>query len=82
MELIFNAELISSLLSGSALTLCISKGIYTGIRQMEKKNTVYEKLEVAEETINKLQEEIKELNVETNNDELKETKWVLKAKQK
>lgn len=76
-ELVFNMELISSLLSGSTLTLCISKGIYTGIRQMEKKNTIYEKLEVAEVTINKLQGEIKELNIETNNNEEKNNVLIL-----
>ena len=79
-DLVIDIALFTSLLSGSTLTLCISKGIYTGIRQMEKKNTVYEKLEVAEETINKLQGEIKELNVELIKEEPKENKWVLKTK--
>jgi DMSO reductase anchor subunit len=79
-ELVFDASLVTSLLSGSALTLCISKGIYTGIRQMQKKKDLIEKVEVAEETIYKLQQEIKELNIDLQTEEPKENKWVLKAK--
>lgn len=83
-ELRFTEELITSLLSGSALTLCISKGLYTGIRQMEKKNSVFEKLEVAEVTINKLQEDIKEINtnVSCNDEEKQRTTFVLGKKEK
>lgn len=58
--LVIDITLFASLISGSALTLCISKGFYTGLRQMSKKNSVFEKLEVAEETITKLEKEIKE----------------------
>ena len=54
-QLVIDIELITSLLSGSTLTLIVSKGIYTMIHQMEKKNTVYEKLEVAEQSIVDLQ---------------------------
>lgn len=78
--LVVDTSLFASLLSGSALTLCISKGIYTGLRQMAKKKSVFEKLEVAEVTINKLQEEIKELNLGTNNEEVKEKHFVLGKK--
>ena len=52
--------LFASLLSGSTLTLCISKGFYTGLRQMSKKNNVFDKLEVAQKTIFKLQKELEE----------------------
>jgi len=57
-SLVIDVKLITSLLSGGTLTLIVSKGIYTMIRQMEKKNNVYEKLEVANETIDELEKEI------------------------
>ena len=62
--LVVDVALFTSLLSGSTLTLCISKGFYTGLRQMSKKNDVFEKLEVAEKTIYKLQKEINGFNFE------------------
>ncbi len=74
-ELVFDASLVTSLLSGSALTLCISKGIYTGIRQMQKKKDLIEKVEVAEETIKKLETEINNINlINTENNELSNLK--------
>ena len=50
--------LFTSLISGSTFTLIISKGIYTGIRQISKKKNVFDKLEVAQKTIFKLQKEL------------------------
>lgn len=67
-SIVIDVKLITSLLSGGTLTLIVSKGIYTMIRQMEKKSSIYEKLEVAEETISKLQEEINECKKEEMNE--------------
>ena len=87
-EILLDISLLTSLISGSALTLCISKGIYTGLRQMSKKKTVYEKLEVAEQTIKDLENEIKELGVgiESKEDSKEEInslnekkKWVIRG---
>lgn len=90
-EILLDISLLTSLISGSALTLCISKGIYTGLRQMSKKKTVYEKLEVAEQTIKDLENEIKELgidvedtkdtsnNIEKNENDNKKKKWVIRG---
>ncbi len=65
--------LFTSLISGSTLTLIISKGIYTGIRQISKKKNVFDKLEVAQKTIFKLQKELKaswEENVPTAEEDI------------
>ena len=43
-ELVFDEALLASLLSGGALTLCVSKGDYTGLRQMSKRRGALEKL--------------------------------------
>ena len=62
--LVIDIAFFASLLSGSTLTLFISKGIYTALRQMSKKSNVFEKLEVAQKTIFKLNQELKEFCVE------------------
>lgn len=59
-ELVFDEALLASLLSGGALTLCVSKGVYTGLRQMAKRRGVFEKLEAAEEAVAGLEREIRE----------------------
>ena len=59
-ELVFDKALLASLLSGGALTLCVSKGVYTGLRQMAKRRGVFEKLEAAEEAVAGLEREIRE----------------------
>lgn len=59
-NIVFDMELITSLVSGGSLTLIISKGIYTAIRQMEKKKSILEKFEAAELTIKELENDIKE----------------------
>lgn len=84
-----DVTLFASLLSGGALTLCISKGVYTGLRQMSKKKGIFAKLEAAEEAINNLEREIRESGLQTNGatiaeaaPEGKETttkKWVIKG---
>ena len=53
--IVFDIKLITSLISGIVSTLIISKGVYTSIRQMEKKNSIYEKYEVAENMIKELE---------------------------
>lgn len=54
----FDGALLTGLLSGGALTLSIAKGLYTMIRQYQKKTNVFEKLKFAEDTIQKLQQQI------------------------
>ena len=57
--LALDSALVASLLGGSALTLVVSKGIYTAIRQMAKRKGVFDKLEAAEEAIARLESEVK-----------------------
>lgn len=56
----FDGTLLTGLLSGATLTLTLAKGFYTMIRQYQKKQTVFEKLKYAEETIKKLEEPLKQ----------------------
>lgn len=78
-----NIELLLSIIRDSAVTLIVTKGLYTMIRQMQKKNSVYEKLEVAEVTINELQEEIDEINTNIScKEERQRTTFVLGEKVK
>lgn len=42
---------VIGLLSGGAATLTLAKGIYTAIRQHQKKKNVFEKLQVAEQQL-------------------------------
>lgn len=87
-ELAFDEALLASLLSGGALTLCVSKGVYTGLRQMAKRRGVFEKLEAAEEAVAGLEREIRESGLQANGAAIgavpaeKETttkKWVIKG---
>lgn len=89
----FDGALLTGLLSGSTFTLTIAKGLYTMIRQYQKKQTVFEKLKYAEETIKKLEEPLKQgetlqetlentittIAKETPNLEIK-SKWILTNK--
>lgn len=50
-SVVLDGELLAGLFSGAALTLAVSKGIYTALHQHRNKKTVYEKLRRAEETI-------------------------------
>lgn len=89
----FDGTLLTGLLSGATLTLTLAKGFYTMIRQYQKKQTVFEKLKYAEETIKKLEEPLKQgetlqdtlentittIAKETPNSEPK-SKWVLTNK--
>ncbi len=54
--IVFDGTLLTGLFSGATLTLTLAKGIYTMIRQYQKKKTVFEKLKFCETTIQKLQE--------------------------
>lgn len=88
-ELVFDEALLASLLSGGALTLCVSKGVYTGLRQMAKRRGVFEKLEAAEEAVAGLEREIRESGLQTNGAAIAEAtpeekeittkKWVIKG---
>ncbi|GEM_PF-4992909 len=84
-ELVLDVAFFASILSGGALTLCISKGVYTGLRQMSKKRTVFDKLDVAEETIARLEAEIKGSGLvstateATADEEIVKGKWTIKG---
>lgn len=47
----FNEALMIGLVSGGALTLTTAKGIYTALRQRQKKKQVYQKLTEAQQAI-------------------------------
>lgn len=53
-QIIFDGALLTGILSGGALTLTIAKGLYTTIRQYQKKSNVFERLKMAEKTIKQL----------------------------
>ena len=55
----FDGMLWAGILTGGALTLGLSKGMYTAFRQWQKKKTVYEKLKFAQEKLNDLQRILK-----------------------
>lgn len=57
-SLVINETLVIGLLSGGAATLTVAKGLYTSIRQYQKKKSVFDKLALAEEKLTKLQEQI------------------------
>lgn len=66
-EIEINKGLITGIISGSALTITIAKGIYTMLHQWSEKKSIYERLEYAEkvkETLQKELEEIKENKVQ------------------
>lgn len=69
--IIFDVKLITSLLSGGSLTLVTAKGLYTMIRQSEKKNDVYTKLEKAQYTIEGLNKKIIKYEAIGNNNHVK-----------
>lgn len=68
-QIIFDGTLLTGLFSGSALTLTIAKGFYTGIKQSQKKKGVFEKLDIAEKTIIELKQ-----TIQKNNEMLKQQK--------
>lgn len=87
-ELALDEALLASLLSGGALTLCVSKGVYTGLRQMAKRRGVFEKLEAAEEAVAGLERVIRGSGLQTNGaaigaataeKEATTRKWVIKG---
>lgn len=66
-EIEINKGLITGIISGSALTITIAKGIYTMLHQWSEKKSIYERLEYAEkvkETLQKELEQIKENKVQ------------------
>lgn len=69
-QITFDEGLIAGILSGGISTLTVAKGLYTSYRQYQKKNSLYEKLSIAEKTITALEKSI-----------LKEKKIVLKGKE-
>ena len=57
-----NIQEILFLIRGIIYSLIITKGIYTSIRQMEKKEDVYEKLEIANSLVNELNDKLNKNN--------------------
>ena len=55
-NIVFDGALIIGLLSGSALTLTLSKGIYTMLHQYCEKKTLFERLEYVSAIIDKMSE--------------------------
>ena len=81
-NIVFDGALITGLLSGSALTLTLSKGIYTMLHQYCEKKTLFERLEYVSTIIDKMSETTdedltKEKKIENFT---KENKWILTNK--
>ena len=83
--IVFDGALITGLLSGSALTLTLSKGIYTMLHQYCEKKTLFEKIEYLNNIENVLKKETnekltKEEQVDNMINEITKNKWVLTNK--
>ena len=84
-NIVFDGALITGLLSGSALTLTLSKGIYTMLHQYCEKKTLFEKIEYLNNIENVLKKETnekltKEEQVDNMINEITKNKWVLTNK--
>ena len=84
-NIVFDGALITGLLSGSALTLTLSKGIYTMLHQYSEKKTIFEKIEYLNNIENVLRKETnenltKEEQVDNMINEITKNKWVLTNK--
>ena len=81
-NIVFDGALITGLLSGSALTLTLSKGIYTMLHQYCEKKTLFERLEYVSTIIDKMSETTDgDLTKEEKIDNFtKENKWILTNK--
>ena len=81
-NIVFDGALIAGLLSGSALTLTLSKGIYTMLHQYCEKKTLFERLEYVSTIIDKMSEPTDENLTKEEKIEnfTKENKWILTNK--
>ena len=81
-NIVFDGALIIGLLSGSALTLTLSKGIYTMLHQYCEKKTLFERLEYVSTIIDKMSEKTDEdlTKEEKIENFTKENKWILTNK--
>ena len=81
-NIVFDGALIIGLLSGSALTLTLSKGIYTMLHQYCEKKTLFERLEYVSAIIDKMSETTDEdlTKEEKIENFTKENKWILTNK--
>ena len=81
-NIVFDGALITGLLSGSALTLTLSKGIYTMLHQYCEKKTLFERLEYVSAIIDKMSETTDEdlTKEEKIENFTKENKWILTSK--
>lgn len=81
-NIVFDGALITGLLSGSALTLTLSKGIYTMLHQYCEKKTLFERLEYVSTIIDKMSETTDEdlTKEEKIENFTKENKWILTSK--
>ena len=81
-NIVFDGALITGLLSGSALPLTLSKGIYTMLHQYCEKKTLFERLEYVSTIIDKMSETTDEdLTKEEKIEHFtKENKWILTNK--
>ena len=81
-NIVFDGALITGLLSGSALTLTLSKGIYTMLHQYCEKKTLFERLEYVSAIIDKMSETTDEdlTKEEKIENFTKENKWILTNK--
>lgn len=84
-NIVFDETLCIGLISGSALTLTLSKGIYTMLHQYSEKKTIFEKIEYLNNIENVLKKETnekltKEEQVNNMINEITKNKWVLTNK--
>ena len=84
-NIVFDETLCIGLISGSALTLTFSKGIYTMLHQYSEKKTIFEKIEYLNNIENVLRKETnenltKEDQVDNMINEITKNKWVLTNK--
>ena len=81
-NIVFDETLCIGLISGSALTLTLSKGIYTMLHQYCEKKTLFERLEYVSTIIDKMSETTDEdLTKEEKIEHFtKENKWILTNK--
>ena len=81
-NIVFDETLCIGLISGSALTLTLSKGIYTMLHQYCEKKTLFERLEYVSTIIDKMSETTDEdlTKEEKIENFTKENKWILTNK--
>ena len=81
-NIVFDETLCIGLISGSALTLTLSKGIYTMLHQYCEKKTLFERLEYVSAIIDKMSETTDEdlTKEEKIENFAKENKWILTNK--